>query len=183
VDRNERVGIDGGVSRGLRKGSSPLSRGLRGSRGRGSSRTGVRGDRAPRARGRAAGPSRARVDRRRRTSAPRRDDLRSARDDPRSLPARVGSVRAPSDPRPEEKCPRSRRKPVANASRKQTVESGGDRAPLGIESDRTRGSGRGKPRTLRHSANGSDRGERRHRPTIERSVRAPAGNARVGEAR
>lgn len=105
MDRNEQVGIDGGVSRGFAKGSSPLSRGSRGSRGRGSSRTGVRGDRAPRARGRAAGPSRARVDRRRRTSAPRRDDLRSARDDPRSLPARVGSVRAPSDPRPEEKYP------------------------------------------------------------------------------
>jgi len=79
-------------------------RGSRGSRGRGSSRTGVRGDRAPRARGRAAGPSRARVDRRRRTSAPRRDDLRSARDDPRSLPARVGSVR-----------PRATRGPRKNA--------------------------------------------------------------------
>ena len=175
MDRNEQVGIDGGVSRSRSRKGSSLS-------DRGSSRTGVRGDRAPRARGRAAGPSRARVDRRRRTSAPRRDDLRSARDDPRSLPARVGSG-ASSDPRPEEKCPRSRRKPVANASRKQTVESGGDRAPLGIESDRTRGSGRGKPRTLRYSANGSDRGKRRHRPTIERSVRAPAGNARVGEAR
>ena len=127
-----------------------------------------RGDRArARARG---GLLRARVDRRGRTSAPRRDDLRSARERA-FLPARGWEVSAPvRDPRPEEKMPFAREKPVANSGVTDgRVPNGGDR-PRHLAS---KASGLGSRASVRA-------GRGRHVLCVTRRTGATAENADIG---
>ena len=134
---------------------------------RGSSRAGVRGDRAPGAR-RFDGRGSVDEDVRRRLDGTICGQLANAR----FLPARVGSVCAPRASRGsrENNSLRWRKKPVANSGETDgRAVSGWDRtATLGTEVSRTRleRAGRQTPRTLRHASYGSDRGDRRHRPTM-----------------
>ena len=97
-----------------------------------------------------------------------------------ALPTRAGGSGARATRGP--KMPSLATKTVANASRKQTVESGGDRAPLASKAIGLGGPG-GESHvlcvTLRTgaTAENADIGRRL------RGRRAPAGHARVGEAR